>query len=445
MKDLTKGSPAKILISFALPVLIGSIFQQFYGIIDTKIVGQTLGVNALAAVGTTSPIMSLIIGFAIGICSGFTIIIAKYYGAHDYDEMRKSVAGTVVLAIGTAILLTVISLIFIKPLLVLLKTPDGIIDRAMRYISIIFAGMIFTMLYNMFAGILRALGDSKTPLIFLIISSGINIGLDYLFILGFKMDVEGAAFATIISQVISAGLCFLYIIKKCPELKLSKSDFKLNKYIIKELYIAGLAMGFMMSFVDIGSVILQGAINSLGDSIIAAHTAARKITGILFMPYGALTTAISTYCSQNLGAGKIDRIKKGIWRAVEISWVWSVFVVIFGYTALSPMALKWLLSSADAEIVSTAVYYLKINTPFYFVLAVLLMLRSSMQGFGKKVTPIVSSLIELMGKLLVTILLVPVFGYLGVCISEPIIWILCSIWLVWALLTDKTLKRWEIS
>lgn len=440
MRDLTKGSITKNLIFFAFPVLIGNIFQQFYALIDTKIVGETLGTDAFSALGAVGPVYSLIIGFAVGMSNGFGIIIAKNYGANDYIKMRRSVGGTLVLGIGLTALLTAASLLSIRWLLNLLGTPDILMKPAMDYITVIFAGMIFTMLYNILSGILRALGDTKMPLVFLAVASVINIILDYLFIKLFSAGIAGAAYATLISQLISVLMCYIYIRKRCPELHLKAEDFKITPGEYGELLSSGIAMGFMISFVDIGSVVLQSAVNSLGPDIIASHTAARKVSGILMMPYGSIISAIATFCGQNLGAGQISRIKKGIFRSIEICFIWSAFVLIFGYTALSPITVSWLASTSDVQIVKTAVFYLKINTPFYFVLTILLILRSAMQGFGKRITPVVSSIIELFGKIGVSLVLSPWLGYFGVCISEPIIWILCSIWLVISILTDKTLK-----
>lgn len=440
MRDLTKGSITKNLIFFAIPVLIGSIFQQFYALIDTKIVGETLGTDAFSALGTVSPVYSLIIGFAVGISNGFGIIIAKNYGANDFDKIRKSVGGTLILGMGVTAVLTAASLLSIEWILQILGTPEKLKNYALSYINVIFVGMVFTMLYNILSGILRALGDTKMPLLFLAVSSVVNIFLDYLFIKGFSFGIRGAAYATIISQLISVLMCYAYIRKKCPELHLKSQDFKITFSEYKELLSSGIAMGFMISFVDIGSVVLQSAVNGLGTTVIAAHTVARKISGIMMMPYGSMISAIATFCGQNLGAGETARIKRGIRRAIEISFAWSTFVLIFGYTVLSPLSVKWLASTNDTAIIDTAVYYLKINTPFYYVLTLLLILRSAMQGFGKRITPVVASIIELLGKVAVSLILAPRLGYLGVCISEPIIWILCSVWLIIAMTTDKTLK-----
>ena len=438
MKDLTKGSITRLMIGFAVPILIGSIFQQLYGIIDTKVVSEKLGEEALAAVGAVSPVYNLIIGFAIGLTSGFSIIVARYFGANNMEKMRKSVAGTLMLGLVISAVFTAFSLIFIKPILEILNTDKDLIPGALDYINIIFFGITITMIYNMLSGILRALGDTKAPLVFLAISSVVNVFLDYAMV--DKFGIKGAAWATVISQVLSAIMCIVYIIVKCPALHLKKQDFKITFQLLKQLFSSGFAMGFMLSFVDIGTVALQSAINSFDDThIVAAHTAARKISGFLMMPYGAISATVSTFCSQNLGAGKIDRIKKGIKNSIFVGWIWSAFVVIFAFTPLCKWTLNWLMGADMPEALSIAIYYLKINTPFYFILAVLLLLRCAMQGLSRGVVPVVSSFIELVGKLVIAFLFAPMLGYFGVAISEPIIWILCAAWLTFSLFTDKKL------
>lgn len=438
MKDLTKGNITRLMIGFAVPILIGSIFQQLYGIIDTKVVSEKLGEEALASMGAVTPVYNLIIGFAIGLTSGFAIIIARFFGAGDMKKMKQSVAGTLVLGMIISVAFTVLSLAFIKPLLHLLQTDDDLIGGCLDYINIIFMGITVTMVYNMLSGILRALGNTVAPLVFLAISSVINIFLDYAMVDSF--GIKGAAYATVISQLVSAVLCIAYIALRCPELHLSKADFRFDFKMIKELFKTGFAMGFMISFVDIGTVALQSAINGFDDThIVAAHTAARKISGFAMMPFSAITSAVSTFCSQNLGAGKIKRIKRGIYQSIIASWIWSAVVVIFAFTPLCRFTVNWLIGADKAEAVSIAIYYLKINTPFYFVLGVLLVLRCAMQGLSRGVVPVVSSFIELAGKMIIAFLLAPILGYFGVAISEPIIWILCTIWLTLSLFTDKTL------
>lgn len=429
MKDLTKGSPIKLIIAFAIPILIGNIFQQLYNLIDTVIVGQTLSVKALAAVGATAPIVSLIIGFAIGMTNGFAVIVARYFGAKDYEKMRQAVAGTIVLGLATSAILTVSSLFGIKSLLNLLDTPKDIMDNALLFIRIILLGMTFSMLYNMLAGILRALGDTKNPLYFLIISTVVNIILDFLFICTFRMGIEGAAYATVLSQLLSTVLCFRYILKNYPILRLKRRHFKFKKSLIVELFSTGISMGLMLSVVASGTVILQSSINGFGTATIAAHTAARKISEMFMLPFGTLSVTAATFSSQNYGAKKPDRIKKGLKQTILVSWIWATVCIIISYTFM-PIIISGITGTSQTEIIQTATKYLRIDTPFYYVLGILLILRSTLQGIGQKVVPIIASFFELGGKIVAVSYLAPTMGYFGICITEPIIWVVCTAFLL---------------
>ncbi len=429
MKDLTNGNITKLIVFFAVPVLVGNIFQQFYNLADTAIIGNFIDdKDAIASVGAVSPVMSLAISFMNGLANGFAIVAGRYFGAKDIDGLKRSVAGTLILGLATSFVMTIFSLLFAKPVIRILGTPDDIIPSANAYITIIFAGMTFTMLYNLFSGLLRAIGNTLTPLFVLGFSIVVNVGLDIVFVKYFGMGVEGTAMATVIAQFLSSAICFIYIIKKCPVLKVSKKDFKVTKAELADLYSTGSAMGLMLSIVSVGSVILQSAINGLGKDIIASHTIARKISEMFMMPLSTIAMASSAFASQNIGAGKMDRVKKGIKQSIIISWVWSLITVVVVYTA-GNLLLGLVAGENKEDIISVAWYYLKINTPFYFILGVLLVLRSSMQSMGMKVIPVISSIIELIGKFAVTVLLVPVFDYFGVCISEPSIWIFMTIWL----------------
>lgn len=444
MKDLTKGKPIKLIFQFALPVLVGNIFQLLYNLIDTRIVGETLGEQSLAAVGATNSINSLIIGFLLGLTNGFAINVAKSFGAKDEKELRKATAMTVALGIVTTLALTVLSVAFLMPLLRVLNTPDEVIQQSYGYIRVIFLGMIVTLSYNICASVLRAIGDTITPLIFLIISTILNVILDYLFILGFHMGVEGAAYATVLAQVCSVIMCLVYIWRKYPMLHLKKEDFKVDWHYIKKMYSTGLSMGFMLSLVSLGTVVLQSAINTFGTKTIVAHTAARKITEIYMLMFGVCGTTMTTYCGQNLGAGKISRIKEGIRSVIKITWIWSGIVIISSYT-IAPWLVHMVTGSTDPEIIKTAALYLKINTVFYFVPSMITVLRNAMQGIGDHTTPIVSSMIELVGKVLVVILLVPHLDYMGIILAEPIVWILMVIPLIIKIKKNPVLKEKEIT
>ena len=440
MKDLTKGNPIKLIILFALPVFLGNVFQLLYSLVDTKIVGETLGDISLAAVGATNPINTLIVGFLIGITNGFAVVVARYFGAKDFDNLKKSVASSLTLGIITAVILTFVSVVFLMPLLRILNTPDNVRNQSYDYIKIIFLGMIISMLYNVCASVLRAIGDTVTPLMFLIFSAIINIFLDYLFILNFGFGVKGAAYATILSQLISAIMCFIYIIKRYPELHLKRSDFEFSKDIVKELYKSGCSMGFMMSIVSLGTVALQGAINTFGTNIIVAHTAARKITEIFMIMFSVFGTTMATYCGQNLGAGKINRINEGVKIVISITWVWSLLMILITYL-FAPKLIRFITGSTNTEVIYNATLYLKIDTLFYFVPAMISIFRNSMQGIGDHRTPIVSSLIELVGKFLIATLLAPAIGYTGIILAEPIVWNLMVIPLIIKLKNNPILRE----
>ena len=315
-------------------------------------------------------------------------------------------------------------------------------DRCTGYIRVIILFMIFTAAYNLCAAVLRALGDTIRPLIFLAVATVINVGLDLLFVGGLKLDVKGAAYATVVAQAISFVCCLIYIIKKCPELHLKRSDFVADGGMIRDLLGQGMAMAFMLCLVSIGTLILQGAINKLGTGIIAAHTIARKLSEIFMLPFSTLGVAAATFTGQNYGAGRYDRIRTGIRDAILLSWIWSVIVIAAVYT-LAPVMIQLISGATSAEVVETARWYLRFDTPFYFVLGILIVLRNAMQGLGRKIVPMISSSIELVGKLVVAWVLTDRMGYFGVIISEPATWILCTILLCIMFLSDDRMRRLE--
>lgn len=437
--DLTRGNPVKLILLFALPIFAGNLFQLFYNIADTMIVGYALGDDALAAVGATSAISNLLVYFAIGMTNGFSLVVARFFGANNIERMKKAVAGTVVLTLVISVVLTIIGLSFSALALKLLNTPDEIFDMAYSYLVVIIAGLIALMLYNMLSGLLRALGNSMAALLVLIGSVAMNIGFDLLFVFPLNMGVMGAAVATVLAQGISVVLCLIYIWKQFPILKPDKSHFKLEKNIVGELFSTGLSMAFMLSIVSIGTVILQGAINGLGTVIITAHTTARRISEIFMLPISTLASASATFASQNYGAGKLDRIGNGTIKAILMSWIWSAFSILVIYL-FSPIMVELLTNTGDNQVIETAVSYMRINLPFYFVLGILVILRSVLQGMGRKIVPLFSSSLELLGKFLVAFLLAPQMGYFGVCISEPIIWIVCAILLLIVFLRDEYIR-----
>lgn len=424
--NMTDGSILGCLLTFAFPILIGNIFQQLYNVVDTAVVGNVLGDNALASIGAAAPIYSLVVSFANGITNGFAVIIARAFGAGKEDEIRKSVALTFVLTAFISVIFMVGSLLLLSPLLSFLETPETILKETKQYLFIILAFSVATMFYNMYAGMLRAIGNSRAPLYFLVVAMVINVVLDIVFVKYTPLGVAGAACATVIAQIISVILCIIYIYKKCPMFIFRAKDVVWDWKLIGDLLSTGLSMGLMIVVVSIGSVALQRAVNSLGEQTIAAHTAARKIDDIFMLPLGTITMAASTFTGQNYGAGKMDRVKKGIITSILIDFVWSAFACLCAVVA-SEFMVRTLSGTTDPVVLESATNYVRINLPFFFVLSILLVLRSSLQSVGRKVIPVVGSVVELIGKFLAVGVIVPMFGYMGVCFLEPVIWILSAI------------------
>lgn len=423
---MTEGSILRNLICFAVPVLIGNIFQQLYNVADTAIIGNILGDSALASVGASAPVYGLLIGFAGGLTNGFAVVIARYFGARNERELKKAVALTYILSAVIAFVLTASSLAILHPLMKSLKTPDEIIANTESYMRIIILFSAVTIAYNMLAGMMRAIGNSKAPLYFLIVSTFVNIGLDFLLVKGFGMGVAGAAIATVISQGVSVMLCFIYALKKCAILVFRKSKLGFDRKLISDLTSTGLSMGLMYAIVSIGSVILQGAVNSFGTSTITAHTAARKIDDIFMLTLGTIALSSSTFASQNYGAGKTDRVKRGIKCSIIIAEIWSAFSVIVCVFLRRPL-IQALTGTSDDAVISTASKYIIWNISFFFVLSILLVLRSSLQGVGRKLVPVSGSIVEFLLKILAVAVLAPRLGYFGVCICEPVIWSVCAV------------------
>lgn len=429
MKTLTEGTPLKRILYFAIPLFVGQLFQLFYSLVDTRIVGATLGDVSLAAVGATTTLSDMLISMLNGLTNGAAIVVATYFGAKDEGHMKKAIGGTIALGVGFSVFVSIFCLVMLTPILKLLNVSGEILPQAKAYIGVILAGLLASTLYNVCAAILRAVGDSFTPLIFLVLAAFLNIGLDYGFILGLHMGVEGAALATVAAQAVSALLCFLYMKKKYPQLMLSKEDMRGDKAIYQKLMKSGFAMSFMISFVTLGTLALQTSINTFGTNIIVAHTAARKATSLFMLPFSVLGQTLATYCGQNLGARKFERIRKGIRDTVLIAFLWCIGVMIAAYT-ISPMLIRLITATRQQEVIDTATLYLKVNTVFYFVPAIISLFRNSMQGFGDSRTPVFSSSLELIGKVLIAFFLTPVLGYMGIIIAEPIVWIVMVIPLI---------------
>lgn len=440
--NLLKGNILKSLIVFAIPLLISNLFQQLYNTVDIMIVGNYLGDTSLAAIGASTAVYDLLVGFALGIGNGLSIVVARSYGADDTKVLRKSVAGSIIIGIFITIIIMVISKVLLMPLLRMLNTPVNIIEESYSYISMItlFVGVMFA--YNLCAGLLRAIGNSFMPLIFLIISSLLNIVLDILFITKFNMGIKGAAVATIIAQGISVILCVIYIYLKTKILIPDKRHFNVGKELYKELLGQGLSMGLMMAIVSSGTVILQTAINGLGYLTIAGHTAARKLNSFCMMPIVAMSQSVSTFVSQNKGANQGERIRKSIYYSnlLAISWGIVITVVLF---FIAPLLVKILSGSSEAIVINNGARYLRINSPFYGVLGILLNLRYSLQGLGKKILPLISSIIEFVGKIIFVILVIPRMNYLGVILCEPIIWCFMTAQLIYSFYNNPYIKKFK--
>ena len=439
MKDLTKGKPIRLILLFAVPLFVGQLFQLFYSLADTRIVGQTLGDEALAAVGATTTLSDMLLSFLNGLTNGFAIVIATCFGAKDERQMKKAMGGTILLGSCCAVVLSGLCLLNMSGLLKLLNISPELFAAARGYIGIVIAGLLAATLYNICAAMLRAIGDSFTPLLFLILAAFLNIAMDYGFILCLHTGVEGAAYATVIAQAVSAFLCFLYMRRKYPQLTLKKEDFKPDMVLYKKLFGAGLSMGFMTSLVGIGTMALQTSINTFGTDIIVAHTAARKISSIYMLPFSVMGTTLATYCGQNLGAGKYSRIRQGIRDTVLVTFVWCTGVIISAYT-VAPWLIRTVTATQKKDIIDTASLYLRVNTPFYYVPTVICLFRNSMQGFGDNRTPVVSSSLEMIGKVLIALLLAPAIGYYGIIVAEPIVWFIMVIPLVVNMVRSPVLK-----
>ncbi|MCM1172820.1 MAG: MATE family efflux transporter [Clostridium sp.] len=428
MKELTTGKPWKVILLFAIPIICRSIFQQLYNFVDSKIVSTYISTNAFAAVGATTVVSNTIIGFLNGFTQGFAISVANSYGAKDYKKMRKYIAGSVVLAFSIAVILTAVSHFLIGDLLKLLATPEDIMEDALAYVKIILAGILFTAVYNLCANILMSVGDSKTPLYCLIAALLINTGLDILFVKVLSMGIKGAAYATIISQAIAGGLCVIYIFTRFKMIVPVKDDWRLEKKQYPELFATGLSMGLMGCIVNVGTIALQNAINKLGTAYVAAHTAARKLFDMLTILIFSMAVAMTTYVSQNMGAGKFARVRQGIRQAIYMATIATTFLIVVCYT-FGEGILKWITSTNDTTIISAAVMYMKISIVFFYVLGPLLILRCSLQGMGHKIMPLFSSGMEMVIKIVSANLIVPVLAYKGVAFTEPISWVLMTIML----------------
>ena len=423
--DMTVGKPTKLILAFSIPMLVGNIFQQFYSMVDTIVVGRFIGVQALAAVGVTGAMVFLVLGFIQGLTNGFAVIIAQKFGANNEKGVKRAVAMSFYLSIASTIIITTISLIFAMPLLRIMKTPND----SFNYIFIIYGGTVVVIFYNLFASILRALGDSKTPLYFLILSSIINVVLDIVLVVYIPLGVKGTAIATIISQGISCFLCYFYMKKKFPILKLSKKDWILDIPLIRRLLNIGVPAAIQYSIIAIGVMILQVAINGLGSTVVASYTAASKVEQLVTQPATTFGTAMATYAAQNLGAKKIGRIKEGVRKCIIISTIINVsagiILVLFGRNFT-----KLFVSADKVEVIEYAQQYLNTISVFLWILGLLFIYRNTIQGIGNASVPMMAGIAELVMRIIAAVGLSTLAGYIGICFASPIAWIGSTIILI---------------
>lgn len=421
-KTLTEGTPWKQILLFSIPIFWGNVFQLLYSLVDTKIVGSTLGAEALAAVGSVSTLHTLMTGFLNGLTLGFSLITAMCFGAKNRKRLKKTFAAAISLGVLTTLALVLMLMIFLHPVLNLLHVPQAQFEMAYAYISVLIVGLFATLFYNLCANTLRAIGDALTPLIFLIVATVSNIGLDYLFILGFQMGVQGAAYATVMAQLLSVVLCLIRIFRKFPILHIQKEDFRFDRELMAEMYKSGLSMGLMSCLVGIGTILLQSAINTLGTTVIVAHTAARKVFELVSLPNSVLGSAMATYCGQNYGARRFDRIRQGIRASLIIAAVWAVVVFLICHT-IEGKLIQFVASTTNPDVIYWGSTYLKVDMSFIVICGVIVILRNSMQGFGDRVIPVFSSCIELAGKIMFAFVFAPMFAYWGIIWAEPMVWI----------------------
>lgn len=427
--DMTTGSPMKIIFNFTLPIFIGNVFQQFYNMADAVIVGKFVGNKALAAVGSTGTIMFLIYGFVVGMTAGFTVLTAQKFGAGDMPAMRRTVVGASFLSLVVGLVLTAAFMVFMKPWLVLMHTPEDIFADAYAYIMIISAGILAQMLYNLLASILRALGNSRVPLYFLILAALLNIVLDLVLIIVFHMGAAGAAVATVISQGISGVLCLFYIIRKVPLLRLTRDDRHLSGDLLRTQIRIGIPMALQYSITAVGTMMVQSALNILGSTLVAAYTAAGKIEQIVTQAYVAMGTTMATYGAQNMGAGDVSRIRQGFKASTIIGVIYAIVSAALVMTVGKYMT--YLFVSEDVALIMDSVNTYLICVGIFFIpLAIVNIYRNGIQGLGYGLLPMMAGVAELVGRGVVAVIAAGQKSYLGVCLASPAAWVLASLLLI---------------
>ena len=421
-KEMTAGKPWKLIFFFSIPLLIGNVFQQLYSMVDTIIVGRFVSTQALAAVGSTGAISFLVLGFAMGITGGFSIVVAQKFGARDEEGVRSSIGMGIWLSILTTVILTVIAVATARPLLLLMNTPEDILADAILYIVIIYIGIGASVYYNFIASIVRALGDSRTPLYFLLFSSALNIILDLVLIIVFHMGVAGAGIATVFSQLLAAVLCTVYSVKKYELLRLNRRHMRWNWNLGKSELKVGIPMACQFSITAVGVMVLQGALNRFGSDVIAAYTAASKVEALVTQPFQALGITMATYCGQNIGAGKWNRVRKGMNACVlmcMVTVVAAMAINVFGGSWCTAL----FMTNPSQEILTYAQTYLNVIAIFYPILGLLYVYRNGLQGMGDALFPMLGGLGELLARLAVATILPAFMGFMGICAASPVAWV----------------------
>lgn len=431
-KDLTSGSPMRLILGFTLPTLFGMLFQQLYNLVDTMIVGQLLGSQALGAVGSTGSISFLVLGFCVGVCSGFAIPVAQRMGAKDYPQMRRYVANAAYLSAAIALMLTAATGLFAQEILAAMHTPDDLFADAYAYIFVIFMGIPAVFLYNLLASVIRSLGDSRTPVYFLALSAGLNIALDLVFILCFSAGVAGAAVATVLSQAVSGAACLAYMLKKFPILRITREESRPDPDACKALCVMGLPMGLQYSITAIGSIVLQSAVNELGSVCVSAVAAGSRLYQLLACPFDAMGAAMATYCGQNVGANRLDRLSQGVRSCSLLGLVYSL--AAFGAMLLfAPQGAMLFLNAGEPQfrqLLGLTVQYVVTLTAFFFPLALVNILRFSIQGMGFSTFAILAGVLEMIARTVVGRFFVPALGYTAACFASPAAWICADLFLI---------------
>jgi len=430
VKDLTEGKPLKLIVQFFVPVLLGILLQQFYGLVDTAIVGKTLGMMALGGVGSTSSLSYCIVGFCTGACSGLALPVAQAFGAGEEQQVRRYAANSCWICAGISALMMAAVLPNCRGILKLMQTPEEQFRYAYIYVFTCFCGIPAAMLYNMTAAILRALGDSKTPVVFLAISAVLNIGLDLLFICVCSMGVFGAALATVLAQLISGMLCLIHMGRKYPILRMQREDWRLRRVELGTLLINGLPMGLQTTITGIGAIILTSAINELGPISVSAISVSNKINGLMLSPYDALAISACTFTGQNLGAGKIDRIRQGLFATLLIGTVYWVFYFVVVHSGTRYMLMLFLRPEEQAALEASSVQYCKIIANSALAMMTVTVFRLVIQGMGYARIALFSGIAELLGRYIGVVCLIPLFGYVGACWTIPLAWLIASAFVV---------------